>query len=85
VSNESSAVTVAQALIGLAKALAKVVPAAARAAARPAEESQVSWIEQQPPTGIAQQGWSHSAYFEYQGYTDARVDVENLRGHNLKS
>jgi hypothetical protein len=30
-------------------------------------------------------GYSNSEYFQYKNFTDARVDVENLRGHNLRS
>jgi hypothetical protein len=77
-------VTVAQAIGTLTATVATVEPAAAQAAAAPAAAAQVNWISKRPPAGIAIRGYSHSEYFRYRGYTDARVDVENLRGYNLR-
>lgn len=62
---------------------AKVTPKTAQKAATPAVAKQTKWINARPPHGIAQEGYSKSEYFDY-NYPDARVDVENLRGHNLK-
>lgn len=37
-----------------------------------------------PPAGVSSIGNVHSSYFAYQRFTDARVDVENLSGTNLR-
>lgn len=76
-------VTTVQALATLATVMMTVTPKRAQEAAAPAAAKQMRWISGRPPAGVAGQ-LSHSEYFQYQGYTDARVDVENLRGHNLK-
>jgi hypothetical protein len=77
-------VTTIQAVTHVQAALDQVQPRSARDAAEPAAALQRKWILGRPPAGIAQQGWSRSEYFPYQRYTDARVDVENLHGHNLR-
>jgi len=77
-------VTTVQAITALETAVEKVTPNKAKQAAQPAKAKQIAWIRSRPPAGIATAGYSKSAYFRYQKYTDARVDVENLRGHNLK-
>ncbi|MFP4414673.1 eCIS core domain-containing protein [Coleofasciculus sp.] len=77
-------VTTVQAITALETAVEKVTPNKAKKAAQPAKAKQIAWISSRPPAGIATAGQSKSAYFRYQKYTDARVDVENLRGHNLK-
>jgi hypothetical protein len=77
-------VKVSQAVAALNAAVAKVTPKAAKEAAEPAKNKQINWIQGRPPGGISTENYSHSEYFEYQSYTDARVDVENMRGHNLK-
>jgi hypothetical protein len=77
-------VTTVQAVAALNDTLALVRPAAAQSAAAPAALQQEAWITTRPPAGIAQGGYSRSEYFPYGRYTDARVDVENLRGHNLR-
>lgn len=79
----SPGVTTVQALATLAAVMSSVTPRRAQEAAVPAAAKQAKWISSRPPAGVAGQ-LSHSEYFPYQGFTDARVDVENLRGHNLK-
>ena len=77
-------VTTVQAVAALNTTLALVEPRAAQVAATPAAARQKAWIMARPPAGIAQGGYSRSEYFPYRRFTDARVDVENQRGHNLK-
>jgi len=77
-------VTTVQAIAALNATVASVTPNAARRAAEPAAARQRAWILSRPPTGIAIGGYSHSEYFRYRNFTDARVDVENIRGHNLR-
>lgn len=79
-------VTVAQALAALATAVGKTTPRAAQEAAAPAVAKQRKYIAAQPATGGLPDGVgrSRSVYFPYERYTDARVDVENLLGHNLR-
>jgi hypothetical protein len=79
----SIGVTTKQAVAALKATHAQVRPRSAQTAAEPAVSKQTDWINSRPPAGISQGGYSHSEYFEYD-YPDARVDVENLRGHNLK-
>jgi len=61
-----------------------ITPDKAQQAAQPAKVKQIAWISSRPPAGIATGGYSKSEYFSYKNYTDARVDVENIRGHNLR-
>ncbi len=77
-------VTTAQAIAARNATVSSVTPNAARRAAEPAVVRQHAWILSRPPAGIAIGGYSHSEYFRYRNFTDARVDVENLRGHNLR-
>lgn len=77
-------VTTTQAIATLNATAALVTPAAAQTAASPAVASQISWIRNRPPAGIAVGGYSKSEYFRYLRFTDARVDVENIVGHNLR-
>jgi hypothetical protein len=80
----SVGVTVQQAVGALLRTHAKVTPARAKKNAEPAVAAQTKWIEGRPAQGgISVGNWSRSEYFEYD-YPDARVDVENLRGHNLR-
>lgn len=79
----STGVVTAQAITVLSAVMALVEPNQARLSAVPAYEKQVKWILKRPPAGIGV-SLSQSEYFRYKSYTDARVDVENLRGHNLK-
>jgi hypothetical protein len=60
-----------------------VTPSSARKASEGAMEAQATWIRSRPPAGIANARGSWSKYFDYI-YPDARVDVENVIGHNLK-
>ncbi|MEA2900088.1 MAG: hypothetical protein QOJ84_5703 [Bradyrhizobium sp.] len=78
----SIGVSTAQAVTALNATHAKVTPEAAKKAAGPAVALQVKWINGRPPAGVVGQ-FSRSEYFKYQ-YPDARVDVEGLRGHNLR-
>ncbi len=80
----STGVTTAQATIALEATVAKVTPDQAQEAALPAKTKQINWIKSRPTAGIAVGGYSKSEYFRYKKFTDARVDVENLRGHNLR-
>jgi hypothetical protein len=77
-------VTTNQAVEAVNAVVSTVVPKAARQAAEPAAAKQIRWILARPPQGIGPERISHSEYFEYSRYTDARVDVENLRGRNLR-
>ncbi|HVB23348.1 MAG TPA: DUF4157 domain-containing protein [Ktedonobacteraceae bacterium] len=77
-------VTTGQAITALNAAVASVTPDAAKEAAEPAAAKQRKWILSRPPGGIDKGGYSQSEYFVYKRYTDARVDVENLVGHNLR-
>lgn len=78
-------VTVAQAIAGMNAALAQVSPSAARSAAATGVAEANAWILKRPPMGIAQGGYSKSFRFHYKGFTDARADVENIKGHNLRA
>ena len=79
-------VTVAQALAALTAVHAKTVPEPAREAAAPAVEKQKKWVADRPAGGgISQNFHSWSEYFDYKKYDDARVDVENMVGHNLRT
>ncbi len=80
----ATGVTVAQAVGALDAVLAQVEPEAAKEAAESSKDAQQAWVRSVPPEGLTQQNWSKSNYFDYGGYSDARVDVENMRGHNLK-
>ena len=77
-------VTTAQAVATLWATVWQVTPAAARTAAEPAAVAQQAWILNRPPNGIGPGVIKRSEYFPYLRYRDARVDVENLRGQNLK-
>lgn len=81
---KKTGVTVSQAVGALNAAVAKVEPNAAMRAAEPARDQQIMWLESRPPEGVSNENYSWSEYFNYRNYTDARVDVENLRGHNLR-
>ena len=76
--------TTTQAVATLTATVAMVTPSTARTAAAPAAAKQIVWIRSRPPAGIATGGYSKSEYFPYERYTDARVDVENIIGHNLR-
>ncbi|MEW5860623.1 MAG: DUF4157 domain-containing protein, partial [Cyanobacteriota bacterium] len=80
----STGVTTVQAITALEATVANVTPDKAQKAALPAKTKQIAWISSRPPAGIATGGYSKSEYFHYKNYTDARVDVENIRGHNLR-
>ena len=80
----STGVTTVQAIAALQATVASVTPDKAQQAAQPAKVKQIAWISSRPPAGIATGGYSKSEYFSYKNYTDARVDVENIRGHNLR-
>lgn len=77
-------ITTIQAVTTLNAVLATVTPKRAKEAAIPAAEKQIKWILKRPPGGIGPERISRSEYFPYQSYTDSRVDVENLRGRNLR-
>jgi hypothetical protein len=77
-------VTTVQAVAALHAVWARVTPEAAQRAAAPAVARQEQYIRSRPPHGISGRT-SNSEYFVYQRYTDARVDVENLVGTNLRS
>jgi len=81
----ANGVTVDQAVSGLDAVHRQVTPGSARQAASSAIQSQQDWATRRPPYGISQQGYSQSEYFRYQTYDDARVDVENIFGHNLRA
>lgn len=82
---EKRGVTVADAVSGLNEAVLQVKPEAARLAAEPARDKQIAWVRSHPATGgLTKQGTSWSEEFQYGGYHDARVDIENKRGHNLR-
>lgn len=80
----TTGVTTLQAISTLQATVAAVRPNKAKKAAQTAAAKQSAWIASRPPAGIATGGYSKSEYFSYGGFSDARVDVENLRGHNLK-
>ena len=77
-------VTTVQAVAALEAVVAAVTPKAAQEASVVALAKQIKWVLDRPPLGINIENWSKSAYFPYKKFTDARVDVENMRGHNLK-
>ncbi len=78
-------ITAAKAVAALTKAHGKVTPAAAKTASQAALANQIRWIQSRPANGgISQQGYSLSEYFTYHPYRDARVDVVNWAGHNLR-
>ncbi|WP_291430668.1 hypothetical protein [Deinococcus sp.] len=74
-----------QAVAALTAVVASVTPKAAQLAAAPALAKQIKFVNSAPPAGLSQQYRSWSAYFAYLKFKDARVDVENLRGHNLRT
>ena len=78
----SVGVSTTQAVVALKATHAKVTPSRAKKNAEPAVALQINWINKRPPAGVDGQ-FSRSALFEYD-YPDARVDVEGLRGHNLR-
>jgi hypothetical protein len=84
VTTDPPGVTVAEAQSGLDEAHGKVAESEAREAAAAAVAKQKTWVAGFPPTGWVGNNVSHSEYFELRGETDARVDVENQEGHNLK-
>jgi hypothetical protein len=84
VAPSETGVSTIQAVTTLSAVLATVEPKRAKVAATPAAEKQIKWILKRPPGGVGPETISRSEYFEYQNYTDARVDVENLRGRNLR-
>jgi len=81
---QSQEISVTEAIQALVKALLKVQPKSAQDAALPAVLKQIEFLMTRPPSGISVQGNSNSAYFTYGRYRDARVDVENLYGTNLR-
>lgn len=77
-------VTTTEAVAVLWGVVRSVIPAAAQTAAEPAADKQEAWIRSRPPAGVGPGVVKRSEYFPYKRTTDARVDVENLRGQNLK-
>lgn len=78
-------VTVAQASAGMRAAHAQVSPRKAAAAATPAVDKALRWIQAAPlQGGVSMGGQSKSFRFRYMNFTDARADVENIKGHNLR-
>ena len=77
-------VTVPQAIVALDALIVSVVPRKARLAAMPAWAKQVNWVRSRPPAGVGPGRQTNSVLFDYRNYRDARVDIENLRGHNLR-
>lgn len=61
-----------------------VRPADARDSCMGAAYSQLKWILSRHPEGVTTGGYSYSKSFAYKAFTDARVDIENIRGHNLR-
>jgi hypothetical protein len=81
---QNPGVSVAEAEGALAAALVKVVPKTAQDASIPAAVKQVRWIRGRPPAGVGPGVYKRSEYFKFGRFTDARVDVENLVGQNLR-
>jgi hypothetical protein len=79
----SRGVTTGQAERHLYTAIEKVSNRKARRDLEPAKKRQLRFIKSAPPGGVIE-GRNHSQYFESRGLRNARVDVENLRGHNLR-
>lgn len=77
-------VTTAQAISTLSAVHASVAPATAQQASVPALQKAISWISERPAQGGIAGSFNKAFYFSYQNYTDARVDVQNFKGHNLK-
>ncbi len=77
-------VTVVVAQTSLETLVASVTPASVRKAALPALNQALSWVKKRPPLGIPS-GQSKSFNFRLRGYSQLRVDVESLRGKNLRS
>jgi len=77
----SVGVSVADAVAALVRTHDRVIPDRAMKNAKPAVAAQTKWILARPPAGTTD--IRRSEYFEYD-YPDARVDVESLRGHNLR-
>ena len=80
----SVGVTVAEATAGMRRLQSQIRPRSAQRAAQPAIDRALRWIANRPPAGVSSIGNVHSSYFAYQRFTDARVDVENLAGTNLR-
>ena len=83
-STDPPGVTVAEAISGLDEAHRKVAEKDAQEASRDALAKQKDFVRRAAPSGLGDEGKSKSAYFDLEGFTDAGVDVENSRGHNLK-
>ena len=82
--NQSTGVTVAEASAAMRSLLAQVRPRSAARAVQPAIDRALRWISNRPPAGVSSIGNVHSSYFSYRRFSDARVDVENLSGTNLR-
>jgi len=80
----SAGVTVAEATAAMQRLQAQVRPRSAARAAQPAIDRALRWIANRPPAGVSSIGNVHSSYFAYRSFTDARVDIENLSGTNLR-
>jgi hypothetical protein len=77
-------VTVRQAENAMMIAWNKVDSKEAKTAAIPARDKQLRTIKSAPPGGGVWGNWNRTVKFQYLRFKDARVDVVNERGHNLR-
>lgn len=82
-SDAAAGVTVAEASAALLRVHAQL-PSKAAKAAQLAVDRALAWIRNRPPSGVSAIGNVHTRYFPYQSFTDARVDIENWYGTNLR-
>jgi hypothetical protein len=81
---QGAGVTLAQAQQAIMDVAGQVEPRAAKAACARAVGALLNKIASIPPHGIAQRK-NFVEYFQYARHTDARVELENLAGHNLRT
>jgi len=79
-------VSVTQAIAALWEAWATApLPRRAKESAKDAVKVTSATIAPLPLTGAVSGRFNFKGYFDYSGYPDARVELENLQGHNRRS
>lgn len=79
-------VTSAEATLGIlaAQGKASAIEASAAIAAEPAVQEAIEFVQSAPLKGGVSGNFSQPFYFKYDPFKNARVDVVNLKGHNLR-
>jgi hypothetical protein len=81
----NTGVTFGQAVSTLNQAVSTVTPSKARQAAQGAVQQAVAYMQRVVASGGIVGRTSKPVGFTYRNYSDARIDVENLIGYNLRS